>query len=84
LKQTGGTVNPGAVLFAINVGIHLAGGVVQSHDQVIPEFILKPLMAAGVDMQQHPWQRTPLAGVPAPPARSLRGLLTLDKYIRSV
>src|SRR5437660_2842730 len=60
-----------------------AGGVVQNHDQVVPALILKPLVAAAVDMQQHPWQRTPLtpfAMHPALPAprhqpRSLQRLL---------
>jgi hypothetical protein len=39
-------------------------GVVQDHDQVVPALILKPLMMAAVDVQQHGGQRaglTPLA-----------------------
>ena len=41
--------------------VNLAGGIVQNHDQVVPAFVLKPLVAAAVDVQQHPRQRPPLA-----------------------
>src|SRR5258708_5401341 len=63
--------------------IDLARGVVQNHDQVVPPFILKPLVAAAVDVQQHPRQRPPLAPFAMHPAlapprhqpRSLQRLL---------
>jgi len=33
--------------------VDLAGGVVQDYDQIVPAFILKPLMIAAVDVQHH-------------------------------
>ncbi len=39
--------------------VDLAGGVVQDHDQVVPALVLKPLVLAAVDVQQHPRQRPP-------------------------
>jgi len=41
--------------------IDFTGGVVQNHDQVIPALILKPLVPAPVDVQQHARQRAPFA-----------------------
>src|SRR5580765_3072481 len=63
--------------------VNLAGGVVQNHDQVVPAFILKPLVPAAVDVQQHPRQRPPLAPLAMRPtlassrhqSRSLQRLL---------
>ena len=42
--------------------IDLAGGVIQDHDQVIPAFVLEPLMMATIDVQQHARQRGAEAG----------------------
>jgi hypothetical protein len=39
----------------------LAAGVEQNHDQVVPAFVLKPLLAATVDVQLHRRQRPPWA-----------------------
>jgi hypothetical protein len=39
--------------------IDLAGGIVEDHNQVIPAFVLEPLMTTPIDVQQHGWQRTP-------------------------
>src|SRR6201993_3975885 len=63
--------------------VNLARGIVQNHDQVVPAFVLKPPVAAAVDMQQHPRQRPPLTPLAMRPAlassphqaRSLQGLL---------
>src|ERR1700726_1054617 len=63
--------------------VDLTGGIVQNHDQVVPAFVLKPLVAAAVDMQQHSRQRPPLAPLAVSPAlasarhqaRSLQRLL---------
>jgi molybdenum-dependent DNA-binding transcriptional regulator ModE len=33
----------------------LAGRVIKKHDQVIPALILKPLVPAAIDVQQHAW-----------------------------
>src|SRR2546423_9192140 len=54
--------------------VNLAGSIVQDHDQVIPAFVLEPLMTATVDVQQHARQgtpRTPLA---------MHAALTLARY----
>ena len=48
--------------------VDFAGRVVEDHDQVVPALVLKPLVLAAVDMQQHPRHRTartPLAMHPA-------------------
>src|SRR6516225_5249301 len=63
--------------------VDLARGIVQNHDQVVPAFVLKPLVPAAVDVQQHPRQRPPLPPFAMRPAlasarhqaRSLQGLL---------
>ena len=39
--------------------VGLAGGVIQHLDQVIPTLVLKPLVPASVQVQQHPRQRPP-------------------------
>src|SRR6185312_6695955 len=54
--------------------VNLACGIVENHDQVVPALILKPLVPAAVDMQQHPRQRPPLAPS-RHQARSLQRLL---------
>jgi hypothetical protein len=51
--------------------VDLAGGIIQDHDQVIPAFVLEPLVPAPVDVQQHPWQGTP------PPALAMCAALAL-------
>jgi hypothetical protein len=47
--------------------IYLAGGVIQNHHQVVPALVLKPLVLAAVDVQQHPRQRSPRAPPPMRP-----------------
>ena len=39
----------------------LTRNVVQDYDQVVSAFVAKPLMLAPVNVQQHAWQRSPLA-----------------------
>jgi hypothetical protein len=34
--------------------VDLAGGVVEDHGQVVPALVLKPLVLAAIDVQQHP------------------------------
>ncbi len=41
--------------------VDLAGGVVQDHQQVVPALVLKPAVAAAIDMQKHARQGPPLA-----------------------
>src|SRR5215472_7093501 len=48
--------------------VNLAGGIVQDHNQVIPAFVLKPLVMATVDVQQHAWQWTALPPLAMHPA----------------
>src|SRR5260370_2018271 len=48
--------------------IDLARGVLQNHDQVVPPFILKPLVTAPLDVQHHPRQSPPLPPLPIHPA----------------
>src|SRR5258705_13852151 len=38
--------------------VDLAAGIVQDDDQVMPALILKPAMAAAIDVQKHARQRT--------------------------
>jgi hypothetical protein len=33
--------------------------VIENHDQVVPALILKPLVAAAIDVQQHAWYGPP-------------------------
>ena len=44
--------------------IHLAGGVIHDHYQVVPAMITKPLVLTAVDVQQHPGQRSPRPTLP--------------------
>jgi len=48
--------------------INLAGGVVQNDRQVLPAVVLKPLLPAAIDVQQHSRQRSPLPPPPIHPA----------------
>src|SRR3974390_2858731 len=47
--------------------VDLAGGVVQNHQQVVPALVLKPLVPAAVNVQQHAGQRPPRGPLRAPP-----------------
>ena len=51
--------------------VNLAGGVIQQHQQVVPTIIAEPAMPAPVQMQQNPWQGSPLAVfAPLPPLQA--------------
>src|SRR5712692_5401114 len=53
--------------------VHLAAGVIQHHDQVVPLLAPQPPMRAPIDVQQHPHHRPPLA--PPPMHAPLGGFL---------
>src|SRR5215471_15179358 len=48
--------------------VDLAAGIVEDHHQVIPALVLKPAMAAPLDVQQHPWQGSAWPALAMPPA----------------